>query len=153
MAIGNVSFLGGIICVWMCFSISCSMKERLHKKHLGSVDENGHLAAEFTVPNSKHVFLVVGYPSDQDGKFNGTLLLSDNTLQKRFIIDDSLQEANWLKKEHLKSIIINEKSLVNYLFNEQSRLRLERDGKYTVMVNLTEYTKGLELYCVSLGNF
>ena len=153
MAIGKVSLLGGIIYVCMFFSISCSMKERLHKKHLGSIDGNGHLAVEFTIPNSEHVFLVVGYPSDQEGNFNGTLLLSDNMLQKKFVIDDSLQEANWLKKEHLKSIVINDKSLIDYLFDGQSRLRLERDGKYTVTVNLKEFTKGLELYCVSLGVF
>jgi len=153
MAIGKTTLLNGIVSVWMCFSISCGMKERLHKKHLGSIDDSGKLSVEFIVPNSEYVFLVVGYPSDQLVSVTGTLLLSDNGLQKKFAIDDSLQEANWLKNEKLKSIIINEKSLVDYLFDGQSSLRLERGGKYTVTVNLTDFNKGLELYCVSLEIF
>lgn len=68
-------------------------------------------------------------------------------------INDSLQEANWLKQENLDSIIINPKSLVDYYLEGQSKEKISSDQKYQLKIELSEFISGSELYYVNLGYF
>jgi hypothetical protein len=92
-------------------AVSCSRKETLQTTMLASVPDSGTLSTTFTIPDSQHVFLLLGWRGADPGRIQGEITLASKHATNVLLISKNNPDANWLRHLGLSSILVTTHSM------------------------------------------
>jgi hypothetical protein len=99
-----VIIIGGFILAGF-LGLGCLCKEELIRVKLADVPISGILTTNFTVPNSSHIFLLLGFSHDKTN-IAGTFHITGVKGSRTFPISGNSPRANWLEPYGIDSRMI-----------------------------------------------
>ena len=104
----NVNFISIILIAFLLSG--CHLKETLHSQILADIPKNGILSTNFTIPDSDHVFILVGYRGS-NAVVNGELTLLKDNATNTISISSNSPASNWLNSLGMRSVLVTRHSL------------------------------------------
>lgn len=114
----------------------------MHTALIGTVPETGVLSTNFVVPDSRHVFILIGYPRTNPADIHGELKLTNELGADTFPISKAAPDANWLASMGLNAVLVTQKSLAEKSFAG----RYAPGSKCHIIVQLTNAPKSSAVY-------
>ena len=78
---------------------------------VAAIPGSGTLSTNFIIPDSRHVFLLVGWRGIAEGAIQGKVTLVSEKATNSLDLSQNNPDANWLRHIGLKSVLVNTQSL------------------------------------------
>ena len=124
-------------------AVSCSKKETLRTTMIASIPDSGTLSTNFIIPDSSHVFLLVGWRGTAEGTVQGKITLVSENATNSIVMSMSNPDANWLRHLGLNSVLVNTQSLTDKMAVGN---RHQPGSKCQILLALTNAPKSSAVY-------